>query len=97
MAFAGDGGITAASNLYGVCVHHHQLKHDAPGWSVRQDPDGRITWSTPTGRSYSSDPHDYRVEGRPDLIAHVVAEVERRRARPPDRPPPTADTGPPPF
>ncbi len=95
VAFAGDGGITAASNLYGVCVHHHHLKHDAPSWSARQHDDGRITWTTPTGRSYSSDPHDYRIEDRPDLIAHVVAEAERRRARPPDQPPPATETEPP--
>ena len=91
VAFASDGGTTAVSNLYGACVHHHHLKHDAPGWSVRQDLDGRITWITPTGRSYSSDPYDYRVEpDGPDLVAHVVATVRRR-----DRPPPVAVTAPP--
>ena len=63
VAFAGDGGQTAEWNLYGACPHHHHLKHDAVGWSVVQQADGRITWTTPTGHSYSSTPHDYRVDG----------------------------------
>lgn len=65
IAFAGDGGRTAASNLYAACSHHHGLKHNATGWTVRQDEGGRLTWTTPTGRSYTSAPHDYRVGNAP--------------------------------
>ncbi len=60
-AWTGEDGLTCEANLYGGCVHHH-LKHDAPGWSVRQDPDGTITWITPTGHRYTSEPYDYRPE-----------------------------------
>jgi hypothetical protein len=91
VAFAGDGGVTAASNLYGACARHHHLKHDAPGWSVRQHADGRITWTTPTGHSYTSSPYDYRVDDE----ANPGVERIRDAGRPPDRPPPVTDTAPP--
>ena len=61
-AWTGEGGETCEENLYGGCVHHHHLHHDAPGWTVQQDPDGTITWTTPTGHRYSSRPYDYRPE-----------------------------------
>ncbi|HVH23616.1 MAG TPA: DUF222 domain-containing protein [Pseudonocardia sp.] len=59
------GGTTADTNLYTGCLHDHRLK-DRPGWSVRQIPDGRVEWTTPTGHRYSSDPHDYRPDNDPD-------------------------------
>ena len=71
---------------------------DAPGWAVNQEPDGLITWTTPTGHRYSSRPHDYRPE--PDLAA-VVAALDRATATkgdPFDRPiPPEEADDPPPF
>jgi hypothetical protein len=91
VAYTGAGGRTSASNLYGACVHHHHLKHDAPGWSVRQHHDGRITWTTPTGRTYTSTPHDYRVDDGPD----VTNRRHLFRHRPP--PTPAATEGKPPF
>lgn len=60
IAFGTAGGDTAETNLYGGCGLHHHLKHDAAGWTVTQEPNGRITWTTPTGHRYSSDPYDYR-------------------------------------
>jgi hypothetical protein len=99
VAFAGDGGVTAASNLYGACPRHHHLKHDAPGWSVRQHADGRITWMTPTGHSYTSSPYDYRVEDGADPVVERIRAVDRQANRSPDPlppdPPPATDTGPP--
>jgi hypothetical protein len=100
VAFAGDGGRTAASNLYGACPRHHHLKHDAPGWSVHQHADGRITWTTPTGHCYTSSPYDYRVDEGLDPVVELVRQVARPAERlpdrpPPDRPPSAADTGPP--
>jgi hypothetical protein len=67
IAYAGDGGETSEHNLYGACVHHHHLKHEAPGWSVVQHRDGRVTWTTPTGHTYTSSPYDYRIDDEPDL------------------------------
>lgn len=55
-----DGGHTAHTNLYGGCRHDHRCKTHAPGWSVTQHDDARITWTTPTGHHYTSHPHDYR-------------------------------------
>ena len=59
------GGTTTHTNLYTGCLHDHRLK-DRPGWSVRQTPDGRVEWTTPTGHRYHSDPHDYRPNDDPD-------------------------------
>jgi hypothetical protein len=61
IAFA-DGGPTSDRNLYAGCRHHHRGKTHAPGWHVDQHDDGRITWTTPTGHSYTSHPHDYRPD-----------------------------------
>ena len=69
IAFNTDHGSTDEENLYGGCRHHHRMK-DEPGWSVTQHPDGRVTWNTPTGHRYTSQPYDYRSE--PDL-AEVAA------------------------
>ncbi|MDQ3988910.1 MAG: HNH endonuclease [Actinomycetota bacterium] len=76
-----DGGPTSDRNLYAGCRHHHLGKTHVPGWHVDQHDDGRITWTTPTGHSYTSHPHDYR----PDPPA------------PPAPTPETAVHDPPPF
>ena len=65
-----DHGTTDQQNLYHACLCHHRMK-DAPGWSVTQHRDGRLTWTTPTGHRYSSRPFDYRPE--PDLVAAIAA------------------------
>jgi len=61
-----DGGPTSERNLGGYCTHHHRLKHHA-GWCVDADPDGGITWTTPTGHRRTTRPHDYRPDpSQPD-------------------------------
>jgi len=55
-----DGGTTSEHNLYAGCRHDHRLKTHANGWHVTQDPNGTITYTTPTGHHYTSQPHDYR-------------------------------------
>lgn len=57
-----DGGTTSEHNLHASCRHHHRLKTHTEGWRVEQHPDDRVTWTTPTGHTYSSHPHDYRPE-----------------------------------
>jgi hypothetical protein len=59
------GGTTVDTNLYAGCLHDHRVK-DRSGWKVRQTPDGRVEWTTPTGHRYHSDPHDYRPDDDPD-------------------------------
>ncbi len=53
-AFA-DGGRTTTHNLHCLCRHHHRLKHHG-GWSITPNPDGTVTWISPTGRCYRTPP-----------------------------------------
>lgn len=53
-AFA-DGGETSATNLSVKCRRHHLLKHHA-GWTTIQQPDGTVTWISPTGHRYDNPP-----------------------------------------
>jgi hypothetical protein len=59
-----DGGPTTDTNLWAGCPHDHHLKHH-PGWQVTLHPDGSMTWTTPTGHSYTSQPRDYRTDPDP--------------------------------
>ncbi|MDT7579353.1 MAG: hypothetical protein QOK35_617, partial [Pseudonocardiales bacterium] len=52
-----DGGGTSEANLRAYCLHHHRLKHHA-GWPVDAHPDGRLTWTTPTGHRHITENHD---------------------------------------
>ncbi|MGH3684306.1 MAG: DUF222 domain-containing protein [Pseudonocardiaceae bacterium] len=58
-------GTTSEHNLHASCRHHHRLKTYAPGWHVDQHPDSTITWTTPTGHTYTSNPHNYRPDFHP--------------------------------
>jgi len=57
-------GPTTAGNLAALCRHHHQAKHQG-GWSVRQHPNADLTWTSPTGRTYSTSP-PHRTPARGD-------------------------------
>ncbi len=52
---ATDTGPTADYNIGPGCRPHHLVKH-SPGWSVVQDPDGTVTWTTPSGHTYTTTP-----------------------------------------
>jgi hypothetical protein len=67
IAHAG-GGPTLTKNLALRCPKHHRLKH-LPGWSATQDPDGTLTLTTPSGRTYRTRPPD------PDGIDPPVERV----------------------
>jgi hypothetical protein len=49
------GGPTVRSNLAVLCRRHHRVKQ-LPGWSCSQAPEGVLTFTTPTGRSYRTRP-----------------------------------------
>jgi hypothetical protein len=86
------GGTTSDHNLHARCRHDHRLKTHAPGWTVTQSPDGTITYTTPTGHTYTSQPHDYRPNPPP--------EHDPDQARWPNQftdPPADLDPDPPPF
>ena len=42
------------------CRHEHRLKQD-PRWRVEQHPDGSFTWTTPSGRQYTTQPTEYPI------------------------------------
>lgn len=74
-----DDGVTSDENLYAACPQHHMLKHHG-GWTVAQQPDGRITWTTPTGHRYTSDPHDLRSDPpprRPSMVDLCASDTTR--------------------
>ncbi len=57
-------GPTAATNLAVLCRRHHRLKH-TPGWNAALHPTGIMTWTTPTGRKFHTQPWQYT---NPDQI-----------------------------
>jgi len=62
-----EGGTTCADNLIAESSRAHHLKHDA-GWTTERHPDGTVTWTTPTGRSYDKPLDPYPVDQtRPKL------------------------------
>jgi hypothetical protein len=54
------GGRTCLCNGGPKCRHDHRLKQD-PRWKVDQLPDGTFKWTTPTGRTYTTEPTQYPV------------------------------------
>jgi hypothetical protein len=50
-----QGGLTCLCNLGPLCRYHHQLKQQ-PGWRLDQPALGTFTWTTPTGRTYNTQP-----------------------------------------
>jgi hypothetical protein len=55
-------GTTSNHNLHASCRHHHRLKTHTTSWDIDQHPDGRITWTTPTGHTHTSHPHNYQPD-----------------------------------
>jgi len=55
-----QGGPTCPCNLAPLCRRHHRAKQ-APGWHLAQDTPGVMTWTLPSGRSYTTRPAPYPV------------------------------------
>jgi hypothetical protein len=55
-------GPTSIDNTCCLCRRHHRLKTHAPGWSLRMADDGTAVWTTPTGRTLTTDPASYAAE-----------------------------------
>jgi hypothetical protein len=51
-------GATCECNLHPACRRHHRCKQ-APGWSVEETEPGTIQWTTPAGRTYTTNPTVY--------------------------------------
>ena len=56
------GGTTETCNLQCLCPRHHHAKHDA-GWTITGNPNGTLTWTSPTGHHYHNRPR--RTPHRP--------------------------------
>jgi len=54
------GGRTCLCNAGPKCRHDHRLKQH-PKWTVDQLPDGTVRWTTPAGRSYTTEPTRYPI------------------------------------
>ena len=54
------GGRTCLCNGNPKCRYHHRLKQH-PKWRVDQQPDGTLRWTTPSGRSYTTEPTRYPI------------------------------------
>ena len=83
-----DGGCTDIDNLEHLCRKHHRLKHEL-GWTVTHDGGGVVTWTSPVGLRYRSEPARRVWPRRPERgIGGSVAG--------PDTGPPRRSEGPPP-
>jgi hypothetical protein len=54
------GGRTCLCNAGPKCRHDHRLKQH-PRWKVDQLPDGTFRWTTPSGRTYTTEPTRYPI------------------------------------
>ena len=54
------GGRTCRCNTGPKCRHDHRLKQH-PRWKVDQLPDGTFRWTTPAGRTYTTEPTRYPI------------------------------------
>ena len=54
------GGRTCLCNGGPKCRHDHRLKQN-PRWTVDQLPDGTFRWTTPSGRTYTTEPTRYPI------------------------------------
>ncbi len=54
------GGRTCVCNGSPKCRHDHRLKQH-PQWNAEQLPDGTLRWTTPSGRTYTTEPTRYPI------------------------------------
>ena len=76
---AWPAGATHPGNLAPLCRHHHLVKTfraGPEGWTPQATPDGTITWTAPTGHTYSKTP------GAAILFPHwnIQTPIPRKRA-----------------
>jgi hypothetical protein len=81
------GGPTECENLSHLCRKHHRLKHQTT-WTVEQQGNGVLTWTSPGGRRYTTHPDVL-------LTAPEPPPEKPETATPPPPTPPSDE--PPPF
>lgn len=75
------GGLTHPSNLAALCRAHHLLKTfwvGEVGWSERQFADGTITWTSPSGRVYTTKPGGALLFPILGVPTEILTTPERR-------------------
>jgi hypothetical protein len=55
------GGDTDPDNMHPACKRHHDAKHLA-GWTVSKAYAGTVTWTSPTGRAFDTEPMRYPID-----------------------------------
>lgn len=76
-----DGGLTVAANLKCLCRQHHRLKTFG-AWRDIQLPDGTVVWTSPTGRTYRTEPAGADLFPPPrDPACAAPPPARRSRAR----------------
>jgi hypothetical protein len=54
------GGTTDPTNVTPIDRRWHRAKTHG-GWTYQKNPDGTITWTSPTGLTCTIEPHDYHT------------------------------------
>jgi hypothetical protein len=83
-------GVTAHDNLAHLCPACHALKSET-GWRVKHLGDGLLEWTSPTGRTFVSEPATVIRSASP------VVKPEAPSAEPTPEPGPDEATEPAPF
>jgi hypothetical protein len=52
------GGPTNQANMACLCRRHHRMKTHSK-WQTHLHPDGTLTWTAPTGHTYTTEPATY--------------------------------------
>jgi hypothetical protein len=75
MAWA-DGGTTGITNLESLCRKHHRLKHSTAWTPTKASTDKPPGWTSPTGRHYQSEHHDWEPPQWPAGILDQLRDTE---------------------
>ena len=84
-----DSGVTCPCNLTCLCKFHHDLKTFRL-WDTEHHPDGSITWTSPIGRTYTTQTRQW-LTGMTDT-APATTETEKSSSAGADVPDPTEPT-----
>ncbi|TAP41936.1 HNH endonuclease signature motif containing protein [Arthrobacter sp. S39] len=75
-----DGGTTGISNLGSACRKHHRLKHTTAWTPSDASTDKPPGWTSPTGRRYQSEHHDWEPPHWPAQVLDglkILEELKR--------------------
>ncbi|MCW4457191.1 HNH endonuclease signature motif containing protein [Microbacterium sp. MPKO10] len=87
------GGETKISNLAYFCRKHHTLKHSTL-WSAEQDAEGRLTWTSPMGNTFVTEPDVALARQRTGPSDDGLPSGDDRPREDPPRDGPTRDGSP---